>query len=99
MSSHSVPITLKKGGANQTIASNAMDSPHSVFVFVRNVGEGSAEVKLVGVTLADQIMEPHTARLIVLAKGEAITAKCTTADAYTVLLVDIQAATQISEVC
>jgi hypothetical protein len=43
-------------------------------------------------------MEPHSARLIVLAKGGVVTAKCTSTDTYTVLLLDLQAAAEFSAI-
>ncbi len=81
------------------IASVAMDTPHPVYVLIRNVGEGNAEVKFAGASgPPEATMEPHTARLVVLNKGGGIIAKCTSPDTYTVLLLDMQAAAQLEPV-
>lgn len=98
MSTHSVSVHLKKGGAAQVITSLAMEAPHELYVLIRNVGEGNADVAMLGGSAGPATMEPHTARLVVLAKGGALTAKCSSADTYTVLLLDLKAATELDPV-
>lgn len=93
---HIVDVLLKKGGALQTIAALAMDAPHEIYVLIRNVGEGNATVSLLAGTAGPTVMEPHSARLYVLAKGNVIQAQCSTADTYTVLLVEYRAGTPTS---
>lgn len=99
MPTHSVSVTLKKGGAAQMIASVTAETPHAVHVLIRNVGEGNAEVKQFGVTVpAETTLEPHSARLMTLGKGGVILAKCTSPDTYTVLLLDIRVAAELDSV-
>jgi len=99
MSTHSVSISLKKGGGLQTIANNQTDSTHELYVLIRNVGEGNADVSLSLQNAPKEItMEPHTARLVVPGKGNAIQAKCSSTDTYTVLLVDFRSSTPLESV-
>ncbi len=87
MWSHPVSVLLKKSGGAQTIASSASAGAR-LSVLIRNVGEGNAEISaMVGSNNPTAAtLEPHSARLVVQEIG-VITAKCTSADTYTVLLV------------
>jgi hypothetical protein len=67
-------------------------------LLIRNVGEGNADVAMLTGTAGAATLEPHSARIVVVAKGGALTARCSSADTYTVLLLDLKAAAELDAV-